>query len=226
MSDELILRLPFDSPWRRLPFVLPLAVGLCALALFAFLSVLGRVAQPAAAPQPIEARIVVIPPAPQPVAPLPPAPLEHEIRHAPPRTVHRLAPRPKATTPAQVPVEHTPPAPAAPAQAPAPAVAAAAGTAPRAGALGGDRMSARAIFKPMPQIPDELRRRALHTVAVVRFEVAADGSAKAALLRPTPLPQLNLLLLQAFGRWRFFPALQDGKPVPSVIDLSVPVRIE
>ncbi|MFZ1910125.1 MAG: energy transducer TonB [Burkholderiales bacterium] len=225
MSDQLVLRLPFDSPWRRLPFVLPLAVGLSVLALFAFMSVLGRIAQRAATPRPIEARIVVIPPPPRAVEPLPPAPLKHEVHRATPRPIHRVARRPKATTPISVPVDRMPAPPPPPAQLAAP-VPATADTVPHAGSLGGDRMSARAIFKPMPQFPDELREHALDTVAIVRFEVAADGSARAALVRPTAIPRLNLLLLQAFSRWRFFPALEGGKPVASVVELSVPVKIE
>jgi protein TonB len=87
-------------------------------------------------------------------------------------------------------------------------------------------MSARAILRPMPRIPDELRAHALDTVAVVRFDVAPDGSANAMLLRATPNPQLNELLLEAFKRWRFFPALRDGKPVASVLELRVPVKVE
>lgn len=78
----------------------------------------------------------------------------------------------------------------------------------------------------MPQIPDELREHALDTVAVVRFNVPVDGSATATLVRATPIPELNELLLGAFNRWRFFPALRQGKPVASVIELRVPVRIE
>jgi periplasmic protein TonB len=231
MSEALILRLPFDSPWRRLPIVLPLAVGLSVLALLTFLSVLGRVAPSAMTRKPIEAQIVVIPPAtkpeavPKPIERLsPPRPM-HEVHEVRPRPVRRLSPKPKATTAVAVPVDHTP-VPRAGNARPVPPVPETAGTAPRAGSIGHDRMSARAVFKPLPQIPDELREHALDTVAVVRFSVAIDGSAKAVLVRPTAIPRLNLLLLQAFSRWRFFPALENGKPVASVVDLTVPIKIE
>ena len=231
MSEALILRLRFYSPWRRLPFVLPLAIGLSVLALLTFLSALGRVAPSAMTPKPIEARIVVIPPAPRPapipkpVEHLPPPFVKHEVRKVRARPVRRLSPKPKATTPVAVPVDRAPVPQAAPARSAVP-LPETAGAAPRAGSIGRDRMGARAVFKPMPEIPDELREHALDTVAVVRFTVAIDGSAKAVLVRPTAIPRLNLLLLQAFSRWRFFPALENGMPVASVIELTVPVKIE
>ena len=86
-------------------------------------------------------------------------------------------------------------------------------------------MSARAIDKPMPDIPDELRHRTLDLVAVARFHVAADGHADAELVEATPDPRLNAALLAALRRWRFFPALADGKPVASVIELRIPIAV-
>jgi protein TonB len=90
---------------------------------------------------------------------------------------------------------------------------------------GGDSSGPRVIFQPLPEIPDELRRHVLHLNAVVRFAIAADGSATAVLERATPDPRLNTALLAAFARWRFFPAVEHGKPVPSTLTLNVPVIV-
>jgi protein TonB len=231
MSEPAGLRLPFDSPWRRLPLEVVLAAALGALMLAAFLSVLGRAGRQAQAPLPIEAQLVVIPPEPKPVEipkPVPkpaPKPEPKPVEQRPPiRHVRRKAPEPRAATPVQLPVEHAP-SPPAPHGEPAAPVPSAVAPAPRAGSLAPEQMSARAILRPMPQIPDELRRHAFETVAVVRFAVAADGSAKATLVQPTSIPQLNVLLLEAFNRWRFFPALEAGKPIASVVELRVPVEV-
>ena len=87
-------------------------------------------------------------------------------------------------------------------------------------------MGARALYKPMPEIPDALRRRNLEMVAVARFSVAADGSAQVALIEPTSDPDLNRALLDSLKRWRFFPAMQNGKPVASSIDIRIPVSVK
>ena len=92
--------------------------------------------------------------------------------------------------------------------------------------LGSGRVGARAIFQPLPQIPDDLRREALDVVAVARFRVEPNGAATVELVQPTPNLQLNRALLETLRRWRFFPAMQDGKAVASTIDIRIPVRVK
>ena len=87
-------------------------------------------------------------------------------------------------------------------------------------------MSARAIYQPMPEIPDDLRRRNIDLVAVARFRVAPDGKATVELIQPTPEPTLNRALLERLQSWRFFPALANGKPIASVIDIRVPISVK
>ena len=78
----------------------------------------------------------------------------------------------------------------------------------------------------MPAIPDDLREDAMNAVATARFHVASDGSAVVELIQPTQNPRLNRFLLEALRRWKFSPAIQDGKPVPSVQDIVVRVNVE
>jgi len=87
-------------------------------------------------------------------------------------------------------------------------------------------MGARAIYKPLPEIPDTLRSRNLELVALARFKVAADGSAQVELIEPTSEPDLNRALLEALKRWRFFPAMQNGKAVASSVDIRIPVSVK
>jgi protein TonB len=87
-------------------------------------------------------------------------------------------------------------------------------------------MGARAIFKPLPELPDALRQRNIETVAVARFRVAANGSAQVELIEPTSDPELNQALIASLKRWRFFPAMQDGKPVASNVDIRVPISVK
>jgi periplasmic protein TonB len=92
--------------------------------------------------------------------------------------------------------------------------------------LGSGRVGARAIFQPLPQLPDDLRREALDLVAVARFHVEPNGAATVELVQPTSNPELNRALLETLKRWRFFPAMQDGKAVASTIDIRIPVRVK
>jgi protein TonB len=87
-------------------------------------------------------------------------------------------------------------------------------------------MGARALYKPLPEIPDALRHRSIDVVALARFKVAADGSAQVELIEPTSDPDLNRALLDSLKRWRFFPAMQNGKPVASSVDIRIPVSVK
>jgi periplasmic protein TonB len=86
-------------------------------------------------------------------------------------------------------------------------------------------MGARAIYQPLPEIPEALRRRNIEMVAIARFRVAENGAARVELLQPTSEPELNRALLDALRRWRFFPAMQEGKPVASTVDIRVPISV-
>jgi protein TonB len=86
-------------------------------------------------------------------------------------------------------------------------------------------MGARAIFKPLPEIPEALRRRDLDLVAVARFHVAANGAAEVELIVPTSDAALNRALLEALRRWRFFPAMAQGRPVASAVEIRIPISV-
>lgn len=87
-------------------------------------------------------------------------------------------------------------------------------------------MGPRAVFSPLPKIPDELREDVTNVVALVRFHVAVDGSATAELIRPSSNPLVNRIVLQTLGTWRFSPATVDGKPVGAVQDVRVRVEVK
>ena len=91
--------------------------------------------------------------------------------------------------------------------------------------LGGGNTGARAIYKPLPEIPESLRRQSIDIVAVARFHVAANGGAQVELDSHEPDPEFNRALLESLRRWRFFPAMQDGKPVASTVDIRIPILV-
>jgi len=85
---------------------------------------------------------------------------------------------------------------------------------------------ARAIVQPMPQIPDDLREGAFNSAALARFHIAVDGSATVELVKPTPNPRFNRILLDSLRKWRFIPAIKNGKPVASTEEIVVRIEVK
>ncbi len=244
----------FDGPWRRLPWILPAALILWALLLGAFARLLEQ-APPPAGLKPIEARLVEVPPAvaglqggragaaPAAAPPTPKlkphrvpihkgVPLVHHKKVAR-HMERRPVPPPESSSPSGS--ERAAPAPSSPAVHAGPSSGAKSaggggmtgGTGAGTGSgIGGDATGSRAIYAPMPVMPDDLRENALNTVAVAGFHVAADGSAQVTLVNPTAIPRLNSLLLATLKQWRFFPAVKDGKPVASEFELRIPIVVQ
>lgn len=209
--------------WRRLGVLLPAVVTAWLVVLWT-LGVLLESEPVPPAPKPIDAMLIELPPEPkvqQPAAEPPAAP----PLPAKPRPLRRApAPRPVLPTPSheETRAEEAPPPVAAPALPPVPAPA------PPAQARSSSqsqRTGARAVYSPLPKIPDELREEASQSQALVRFDIRADGTASVALVQPTPNPVLNRLILQTLSSWRFFPAVQDGKPVASTQEVRIRLEV-
>ena len=236
-----------DDPWPRLRWLVPAALGLTLLSQMAFLSLLRQPASSPPVPKPVDVQVIELPaPAPPAARPAPPerrsapppkrsdapmprpAPTPSEARIEVPRApMPPVAEEPATPAPAvTVPVPPAAPAPSAapPTQVPLTALPPSRG--PQDSAGGTDSMSARAIYKPMPEIPEALRRRTIDLVAVARFRVDATGRAQFELVEPTPDPDLNRALLESLKRWRFFPATQAGRPIASTIDVRIPVSVK
>jgi protein TonB len=78
----------------------------------------------------------------------------------------------------------------------------------------------------MPQIPDDLREEAFNSAALARFHVAADGSAQVELAKPTPIPRLNRILLDSLKKWRFMPAIKNGRTVASTEEIVIKIEVK
>ena len=97
------------------------------------------------------------------------------------------------------------------------------------GGTGGGNMfassGARAIIRHMPQIPDDLKGGGVNSVALARFHVAVDGSATVELARPTPI-RASIVLLESLKKWRFMPAIRNGRPTPSTEDILIKIEVK
>jgi protein TonB len=206
--------IPFDNPWERLPYILPLSLLIWILGLWGIGLYLERPVPNPLNSKPIEAQLLEIPPS----ATIHTPPAEHPKQRpkTPPpepvvRPTEQIKPIPQEIAKPQVEEQKASPPPNVPITPLVPL------------SKGGE--GARVIFQPLPKIPDDLREDALHTVAVARFHVAANGTATVELITPTPNPKLNQVLLDTLKTWRFFPAIKDGNPVASLQDLRIPVEV-
>lgn len=206
-----------DSPWSRLPFTIPGALAFTTALLLALVRLLSLGSTVPAPTPTLDARLVELEPSsPQAAAPASPPP---EPRPATPVPRPRARQRPRAEPPQAQP-DATPAA-----EAPSTSSASAESPRPARAAPAGGNMSARALYRPLPQIPDDLRHQSVELAAVARFRVAEDGTAQVELVDPTPEPTLNASLLATLRTWRFFPALENGRPVASTIDVRIPISV-
>lgn len=222
-----------DSPKLRIGLAIFIALAVWLAFLFALGDWLDATTSQPAPDKPLEMRVVELdpPPAmhtePTPAA-RPPRPVVPRA-HALPRHTEAPAARMPTPTPARQSARiSTPNEPNEPNEPSAAAASPARSTnsseerpaTSQPAASPGDA-AARSIEQPLPELPDDLREQAYQTVATARFVIHADGSADVELLKPTPNPRLNQLLLEALRKWRFFPALQGGRPVESRQDVRV-----
>jgi protein TonB len=234
---------PFlDEPWRRLAWTAPLSIAIWAAILLGFGLVLKQTTPPLPELKPIEARIVELPPVaglqggpaavPHPIAPAPPKPKPHlEVRRKMIAPVH-----PHKEIIPEVPPSFAGTRKGAPAESSASTKSSTtAGSTESSGGpqekgggsgLGSDSLGARAIYSPVPKIPDDLREVAFEAVAVAHFEVSYEGNVKVTLAKPTADPRLNQILLSTLQQWRFFPAMKGGVAIDSAFDVRIPVSVQ
>ncbi|WP_241974909.1 energy transducer TonB [Paraburkholderia sp. BL17N1] len=198
--------------------------------------------QPAAPPQAIELQVVELPPAPRtsetpqgnvrrdavtashaaPLAQRQPQVARSSAVHQAPRVLPLPHPAPDAqqgATAARQDAPITPGSKAAPA--PSDDIAHHGAPSSAAGSPATVSQQARLLSQPLPEVPDDLRDQAFQAVAVARFAVHADGTFDVELVKPTQNPRLNQILLATLGQWRFFPAIENGRPVESHQDVRV-----
>jgi len=260
-----------DDPWRRLPWVAPVALALTISSQMGFLWLLEQPARNTPVPSPVDVQVIELPaeireppkpparkpeplarPRPKPTLPRPRPEASPTQPPPPPRAEPEVKPAPEPPPAPDLPKDVSSPAPSSSTSAPSPPVApgptapsrpstnrpspqppATAAVPPRASTpgtpggtgLGGGRMGARAIYKPLPEIPEALRHRNIEVVAIARFQVAANGAAQVELVEPTSDPDLNRVLLDSLKRWRFFPGMEDGKPVASTVEIRIPISV-
>ena len=79
-----------------------------------------------------------------------------------------------------------------------------------------------ALERTPPQYPSAALRRGETGTVLVRAEVDASGRpSEVVVARSSRSRALDRAAVQAVRRWRFRPALQDGRPVPGTIEVPI-----
>jgi TonB family protein len=86
-------------------------------------------------------------------------------------------------------------------------------------------VGARAIYAPVPVIPDDLREDLTQTEAVARFKVTSEGTTEVTLEKATSNPRLDQVLLDTLKQWKFSPAMKDGVAVESSFEVRIPISV-
>ena len=210
-----------DTPWHRLYLTFPAAVAIWVAILWSFAVFMGNSNERIPEPPAIDAQLIEItepaqtvntPPAKQ-SRPTPPIviPQPSLEKTAPPTPFEKLAVEPSMTTAPNSPKEPFTPSQQEPTKTSNSVT---------------QNVSAKAIYQPIPQIPDALRQDALSASAVARFHVAINGTTTVELIRPTPNPKLNRLLLSTLKNWKFFPSMKDGKPAASIEEIVIKIEVK
>jgi TonB family protein len=94
------------------------------------------------------------------------------------------------------------------------------------GGFGTGGSGPRAIYSPIPVIPDDLRDEVMQATAVARFEVSHNGTSKVTLLRTTDYSELDDIILDTLRKWRFLPAMKNGVAIDSEADVRLLISVK
>ncbi len=221
-----------QSHWRRFAVSIVASVLSCAVMLLGFAEILIS-QRPIAPPRTVavEAILVEPPPPAEPAKPIPVTPILHPVHR---KTLAAIKPR---AIPAPAPAAPLNPQPAALPASTVGGIVTGRATVPSesepSGAGGvsleggsSENIGARALYDPIPQIPDDLRDNVFSALAIAHFVVDREGQVQVTLVQPTSSPRLNQVILASLRTWKFFPATRDGVPVASEFDLRIPIAVQ
>lgn len=224
MFADPALHFASEAPeWRRSGRFFLIAVALHAAVLFYPLklaigqleipepsTILVKLTEKPAAPQP-----VVAPPVPTPASKPQPAPTKPTPT---PRQVMAIAAEPTASPPA-----FSVPAPVA---AP-PAPVAVAPSAPAPVAVTAARFNAAYLNNPEPKYPPLSRRLGEEGKVLLKVRVLADGNpASVDLEKSSSFERLDEAAKQAVARWRFVPAKRGDEPIEASVIVPIVFRLD
>jgi TonB family protein len=81
------------------------------------------------------------------------------------------------------------------------------------------------IFDPDPEYSEEARKLKQQGVVVLWVVIGVDGRPQQMKVQRSLGMGLDEKALEAVSKWRFKPAMRDGKPVPVAVNVEVSFRL-
>src|SRR5580698_967152 len=92
--------------------------------------------------------------------------------------------------------------------------------------ISGGVIAPHSIYAPKPEYSEEARREQIEGVCVVWLIVSADGVPRNIRVKEKLRSDLDAKAMEDVEKWRFEPAVKDGKPVAVAITVEVEFRLE
>jgi protein TonB len=87
-------------------------------------------------------------------------------------------------------------------------------------------VEAKPTFNPQPEIPTSAREECMRASCVARFWIDPEGKTKVKLLTHSGSNEIDDITLATLRRWKFKPAMLDGKPVESTRRIKVEFEVQ
>jgi len=81
------------------------------------------------------------------------------------------------------------------------------------------------LFAPDPEYTVEARRTGLQGTVVLSLNIGADGIARDIKVKRALGMGLDQKAVEIVQEWLFRPALENGKPIPTKLDVEVVFRL-
>lgn len=87
-------------------------------------------------------------------------------------------------------------------------------------------IQAQVVNSPQPNIPPDLKEDCFKSCCIARFMINAQGDAKVKLISGSGSDEIDDITLQTLRKWKFKPAMLDGKPVASTRRITVEFQVD
>jgi protein TonB len=86
-------------------------------------------------------------------------------------------------------------------------------------------VEAKPTFNPAPAIPTESSEQCFKSYCVARFLISNEGKTTVKLLTKSGSNEIDDITVATLRRWKFKPAMLDGKPVDSTRRIKVEFEV-
>jgi TonB family protein len=92
--------------------------------------------------------------------------------------------------------------------------------------VGGDVKAPVVVERVEPSYPEEYRKMRLGGIVILEVEVSETGEVGGVRLLKSVAPDIDTSAMDAVRRWKFTPATENGRPVPSLFNLTINFKLK